>query len=117
MNNQHNITDERLSGPNVQWMEYPADCCFECRVGLIREVDGTFSVYAINLPGIASQGENEQEALANITEALSGALLEYKKDGPIPWNEDFIDGEIVEKRVMVNLSQTAVAGSSTEQQR
>lgn len=104
------ITDVRLSDPDVRWIEYPGDSCFECRVGLIQETDGTFSVYAINLPGIASQGENAQEALENIADAISGALSEYKKDGPIPWAEDFIDGEIVEKRVMVNLAEPAMAG-------
>ena len=99
-----------LSEPDAHWTAYPAACCFECRVGLIREDDGTFSVYAINLPGISSQGETEQEAIANITDALYGALSEYKKDGHIPWDEDFIDGQIVEKRVMVNLSETVQAG-------
>jgi predicted RNase H-like HicB family nuclease len=59
---------------------------FRCPVYLLAEPEGGFSVYAATLPGAASQGDTETEALANITEALEGVLLSYKDLGmPIPW--------------------------------
>ena len=55
------------------------------KVILEREPAGGFSVYVPSLPGCASQGETEQEALANIREAIEGYLLSLQDDGlPIP---------------------------------
>jgi len=55
-------------------------------VYLTPEVNGGFSVEAATLPGVASQGNNEKEALANIAEALEGALAAYSVPGmKIPW--------------------------------
>jgi|GEM_PF-1744305 len=110
MNNIEPIAGVEISEKEIHWIEYPAETCFECRVGLLRECDGSFSIYAINLPGVASQGETEQEAIANIVDALAGTLAEYKSEGEIPWAEDFIEGEIMERCVMVNLAEVAVAG-------
>lgn len=110
MNNIEKIADVEMSEKEIHWIEYPAKTCFECRVGLLRECDGSFSIYAINLPGVASQGETEQEAIANIVDALAGTLAEYKSEGEIPWSEDFIEGEIFERRVLVNLAEVTVAG-------
>ncbi len=56
------------------------------RVWLEREDAGGFSVHVPSLPGAASQGETEEEALANITEALGGVLESYRDDHqPVPW--------------------------------
>lgn len=102
----NNIEDMKVvqSQQHVNWIEYPVQTCFECRVGLLPEIDGSFSVYAINLPGVASQGENEQEAIANITDALAGVLMEYKADGEIPWGDEFLEENVVEKRILIDLS-------------
>lgn len=52
---------------------------------LEREVDGGFSVHVPDLPGCASQGETEAEALANVREAIEGYLEGLKADGlPAP---------------------------------
>ena len=52
---------------------------------LERETDGGFSVYVPSLPGCASQGETEHEALANIREAIEAYLMSLRDDGlPIP---------------------------------
>jgi len=49
------------------------------------EKDGGFSVYVPDLPGCASQGETEEEALANIREAIEGYIEGLKADGlPVP---------------------------------
>ena len=57
-----------------------------CSVYLIPEDEGGFSVVAADLPGVASQGETEEEALANIKEAFEGVIRCYKNDSrKIPW--------------------------------
>jgi predicted RNase H-like HicB family nuclease len=54
-------------------------------VVLEREENGGFSVYVPDLPGCASEGETEPEALANIREAIEGYIDGLKADGlPVP---------------------------------
>ncbi len=93
----------------MNWTADPAHTCFECRAGLLREDDGRFSAYAINLPGVASQGDNEGEAISNIVDAITGALIEYKADGAIPWADEFLEENVVEKRILIDLSKIPVA--------
>lgn len=109
MINTENMETSRGSLHGVQWTNYAPQTCFECRIALIPESDGGFSVYAINLPGVVSQGESETEAIANIIDALAGALAEYKIDGEIPWSDEFIEEGVIERRVLVNLMETTVA--------
>jgi antitoxin HicB len=57
-----------------------------CLVYLMPEDDGGYSVVAALLPGAASQGDTEQEALANIAEAIRGLTQSYVDSGKvIPW--------------------------------
>ncbi len=57
-------------------------------VRLIREESGGFSVYLANLPGVVSEGDTEEEAVANIQEAFRAVIQSYQGDGvPIPWQE------------------------------
>lgn len=66
----------------------PIPRTFQCEVRLMSEESGGFSVYAVQLPGIWSQGEDEGEALRMIAEALQGALGVYcEEGGEIPWQE------------------------------
>ena len=64
---------------------------YRAPVYLLPEEDGGYSVEAATLPGVASQGDTEQEALDNITEALTGALAIYLERGKIPWLESSRD--------------------------
>jgi len=50
---------------------------------------GGFTVLVPALPEVITEGENEQEALANAEEAIR-AILEYRRDNgvPIPPNAD-----------------------------
>jgi antitoxin HicB len=60
------------------------------KVILQKEEEGGFSVYVPALPGCASQGETEKEAMANIKEAIDLYLESLKEDHlPIP-HEDFV---------------------------
>ena len=76
--------DLQLEG---EWTEYAPDTVYRCQVYLIPEdEEGGFSVVAATLPGVASQGETEQEALANIVEAFQATIEVYKEEGRnIPW--------------------------------
>jgi len=63
-------------------------------VYLIAEDEKGFSVVAAHLPGVASQGKTEQEALANIIEAFEGAFSVYKEQGVrIPWTKTPLEPE------------------------
>jgi predicted RNase H-like HicB family nuclease len=72
----------RLKG---EWRRYKGGV-YRYMVYLTPEEKGGFSVVAARLPGVASRGNTEQEALANIVEAFKGAIARYKEQGvDIPW--------------------------------
>lgn len=78
-------TDPRILRPEGEWKEHKGGV-YRCLVYLAEEDEGGFSVVAAQLPGVASQGDTEQEALANIVEAFEGAIAVYKgQGGNIPW--------------------------------
>ena len=59
---------------------------YRCHFVILKDEEGGFSVLALNLPGIGSSGETEEEALANAKEAVGGAIESYLADGvEIPW--------------------------------
>jgi predicted RNase H-like HicB family nuclease len=59
---------------------------YRCQVYILREDDGRYSAIAATLPGVASYGASEQEALRHIEEAFGAAIETYKEgDGKIPW--------------------------------
>lgn len=74
------------------------------RVLIIEEDDDLYSVIALRLPGVQSQGETIEEAKTNIAEALNGALRVYSESSiPVPWSpvdvEDASLGVVAEVRV------------------
>ncbi len=89
------MTGEKTYKANVVELESPNDAdmweefsggLYRCQVYLYPEDDGRFSAIAASLPGVASQGRTEADALANVTEALEGAIADYKESGQsIPW--------------------------------
>ena len=67
---------------------------YKFKVILEPETEGGFSVYVPALPGCASQGETEKEAMKNIREAIDLYLWSLKDDGlPVP-KSDIILKEI-----------------------
>src|SRR4030042_2494628 len=61
---------------------------YECRVLLCPEPDGGYSAHAIRLPGVVSQGETEEAALANVADAFQEVIRSYMEDdGTIPWSD------------------------------
>lgn len=63
-----------------------SDSAYVCRVLLCPEENGEFEAVALNLPGVASHGETEQQALANVSKEFCKAVAIYLDDGNgIPW--------------------------------
>ena len=72
--------------PEGEWTEYAPGTVFSCQVYLVPDVEGGFSASVADLPGVASEGDTEEETLANITEALAAAIEAYKQEGrKAPW--------------------------------
>jgi len=75
--------------PVEDWSK-PSGIHYRCKVIIVfpPEENGLISVYAATLPGVASQGRTEKEALENIVEAFEGVIATYKESGQeIPWKE------------------------------
>jgi predicted RNase H-like HicB family nuclease len=79
---------------------------YRCHVGLIREDDGTFSAIVLNLPGVGSCGDTEEDAMKNCREAIRGALESYDAaNGTIPWKDPAsyeISNGTTQKWIVVN---------------
>lgn len=59
---------------------------YECRVLLCPAEEGGFTAFATNLTGVISEGDTEQEAIANIMEAFVAVVADYLANGEtIPW--------------------------------
>jgi len=76
--------------PQADWKRL-SGTVYRCKVIIVfppEEDTALISVYAADLPGVASQGKTEEEALKNIVEAFEGVLSAYKAVGEtIPWQE------------------------------
>jgi antitoxin HicB len=71
------VVDFSLSRSQIKKMKY--------RVVIEPDEDGVFVAECPALPGCISQGKTRAEALANITDAMTGYLASLKKhDEPTP---------------------------------
>jgi predicted RNase H-like HicB family nuclease len=67
---------------------WPEESAYRCHICLVPEDDGQFSAIVLNLPGAASCGATESEALENVQESIRGLIEVYKEhDDPIPWKD------------------------------
>lgn len=95
-------------------LESPWEECqgnsYRAPVYLLPEEDGGYSVEAATLPGVASQGDTEQEALDNIKVALAGAIAIHLERGKIPWLESPRDPlpDAITRWVIVHVEVPAV---------
>ena len=83
---------DQISGNGVEsfadWSTLPTGT-YLCRAIICAEVDGGFSAYAARLPGVVSEGDTFDEAVANVSEAFRGAIESYLSDGgSIPWVDE-----------------------------
>lgn len=59
----------------------------EFLAAVCEEEDGGYSVFAVNIPGVVSQGESVDEAKVNIKEAFLAMLEACVKHGePLPYS-------------------------------
>lgn len=69
----------------VQW---PEESAYRCHICLVPEDDGQITAIVLNLPGAASSGLTEAEAIENVRESILGLIEVYKEHGdPIPWKD------------------------------
>ena len=83
------VAGERVAeeGVTIDWTIYGTPV-FRCEARLRQEKDSV-SVYLPALPGVASQGDTENAAIANIHEALAAAIETYLARGDeVPWTRD-----------------------------
>ena len=86
----------RFGSPSVVFDVTPweslGDNVFECRVLLCPEEEGGYTAHALRLPGVVSQGDTIDAALANIKEAFRGAVGVYREtQQQIPWEPITVD--------------------------
>src|SRR5262245_44980528 len=109
-NNMTTALDETRFGaeaasPVYSWKEL-GDRAYECKVLLCPEQGGGFSAHAIRLPGVVSEGETEEEALANIGDAFQAVIQAYiDSSSAIPWQPIVVDRPAgsVERWILVNV--------------
>ena len=58
---------------------------YECHIWITPEAEGGYSVSIPCLPGTCSQGDTEEEAIKNISEAFKATAESYLEEGEIPW--------------------------------
>ena len=86
---RHGTPQTYIADPS--WRTFD-DNVYACRALVIPEPSGGYSVHALRLPGVVSQGETIEEALDNISEAFRGAIQVYRESGEnIPWQDIDID--------------------------
>lgn len=95
-----------VANPIYHWQTLN-EGAYECRVLVCPETTGGYSAHALRLPGVASQGETEAEALENIADAFQSAIQCYLESGEaIPWKEAVeVDRPMgcVERWILVNV--------------
>jgi predicted RNase H-like HicB family nuclease len=55
-----------------------------CNILLCPEDEGGFSAHCLNLTGVVSEGETEEEAIANLVDAFRETVLYYRSIGEAP---------------------------------
>jgi len=97
------------NSPAVDWkdMSKLTERVYECRVWLCPEDEGGYSAIVPSLPGVASQGETQEETLDGIKEAFQGVVAEYlEAKEEIPWCHDITrqkPNSTIEKWILVNV--------------
>jgi predicted RNase H-like HicB family nuclease len=68
-----------------EWRESKA---YRFHLLITKDDEDTFSVVVLNLPGVGTCGETEEDAMESVKEAICGAVEEYRAAGmTIPWKD------------------------------
>ena len=98
-------TNPELYAYECTYREY-SDRTFEGRVLIRPEEEGGYSVVALRLRGVVSEGDTVDEAVENIREAFAGAVADYLEHGEeIPWGNVEVDRcpGCIEKWIVVDV--------------
>jgi antitoxin HicB len=82
------------------------DSTYQCRVLLCPDENGGFTAHALRLPGVVSEGDSLEEAIANITDAFRESIRVYRDcKADIPWEDIDYDRPqgSVERWILVNV--------------
>ncbi|MDA0284371.1 MAG: type II toxin-antitoxin system HicB family antitoxin [Planctomycetota bacterium] len=91
------------NGSTLTLTEFEAGTVTDLAVVLVEEVDGGFSAIGRDLPGLVSQGETIEEAMANIKEAFEALRESYREYGEeIPWENFSASESGVERRILID---------------
>jgi predicted RNase H-like HicB family nuclease len=72
----------------ANWSTFEHERRLRCRVLIVPEAEGGYSVFAADLPGAASQAETIDDAKRNIEDALTEVIRCYRDAGEeIPWGD------------------------------
>lgn len=74
--NHTNTFGEPIQHPNV----------YRCHLAILKDDEETFSAIVLNLPGAASCGSTEDEAISNVRQAVVDLVAYYSDESQeIPW--------------------------------
>lgn len=63
---------------------------YRCHLLISKDDAGTFSAVVLNLPGIGSCGDTEEDAIANAKDAIRLALEIYEESREeVPWKDTY----------------------------
>lgn len=90
-------------------------CEYLCLICTIQE-GGRYSAVVLNLPGVESRGDTEEEAVRNVREVILRAIQPYTAHGePIPWTDGHA-GDVPEdaKRFWITVRSSDTADPEPE---
>ena len=70
------MSEQPLPGEKTHWRVYRGNDVRQCCAVVFRDGD-QFVAFAAQLPGVASQGDTEADAVKNLEEAFRGAALTW----------------------------------------
>lgn len=101
------VVEERIDLlDRTPWHKFEPGTAFTCRVLISPEDDGGYSIHALDLPGVVSQGETEEEAVENFRDAFAGVVAAYRDaEEAIPWHDAEVERTrgSKERRVLVHV--------------
>lgn len=82
------LEPDTFKSPNWTVAEPNKEIGYRCELRLEPATEGGFVAYVAQLKGIISEGDSEDEAVRNVTEALRAAIAVYSEEGDsVPWAE------------------------------
>jgi len=99
---------ERVEVTGVySWTKEHATSRFQFEVAICPDEDGGYFVIVPELAGVVSEGDSIEQASANISEAIQGALIVYREHSePIPLRREVqpeLPSDCIRKWIVVNV--------------